>query len=654
MAGNNHLSIFSLQGGLDDTSSQAALENDACTLAENVEFIYSTLGERRAGCVEITLPASFFGLDAITWMYRHIPANNPEEAQLWALAQDLTGVSPAYQLAYKDTTGWHDVTLSDALISTVPNGHAMQAVTLHGKMFLAYKSAVDRLHVWDGTSVRRCGLAEPSAAPTGGNTGTGTLSGTRYYRVRYTVQSGGETILRSEPSAVLTFTPSGTGTGVVVTKPASISEGETHWELEASLDNANFYVLATTAVGTSTVTDSTAFRTGYSEIYTLSDDVGDYTLIPSVKYLAVDEDRLMTASSYEDETLASRVAWTPVWNSPGVGNDERYEYDTDPYLDLDGYEGGGLTSLSRATNGYMYVQKLSHTYKLVRQGQRTNAYQSYPITKAVGAFQNSLVEAIDQAGNPSVYFLDLKQGPYRIGEEGLQWCGRDIQTLWSRMNVNALVPCHGVYDSQAKQVHFWLALDDSDYPNAKIVLHVNKMRNTEEGARRGWVTVPVDDVIAAAHCSELFSTNIEVSAARTRNLKPFIGTESTKILRCGTGTDDNGTDFRAKVRTKPFWPGNLMNHSQIMAATILTKAVDVVGAEITVKAIRDFGLETTQASTSIEAVSTEEHLIKQLDDLAFAELYAVQFEIGDIEVSFTPASWSVDALVLKLTTGQSA
>ena len=654
MATNNPLSIFSLQGGLDDTSSQAALENDACTLAENVEFIYSTLGERRAGCTEITLPASFTGLDAITWVYRHIPANDPEDAQLWALAQDLTGSSPAYQLAYKDTTGWHDVTLPDALIATVPNGHQMQAVTLHGKLFLAYKSAVDRLHVWDGTAFRRCGLAEPAAAPTAADSGSGTIAGTRYYRVRYTVQSGGETILRSEPSAVLTFTPSGTGEDIVVTKPASISEGETHWELEASLDNANFYVFATTAVATTTATDHTAFRTGYASTYTLSEDIGDYTLIPSVKFLAVDEDRLVTASSYEDEALASRVGWTPVLNSPGVGNDERYEYDTDPYLDLDGYEGAGLTSLSRATNGYLYAQKLGHTYKLVRQGQRTNAYLSYPITKAVGAFQGSLVEAIDQAGNPAVYFLDLRQGPYRIGGEGMQWCGRDIQTLWSRVNVNALVPCHGVYDSQSKQVHYWLALDNSDYPNGKIVLHVNKMRNTDEGARRGWVTVPVGDVIAAAHCSEMFSTNIEASAARTRNLKPFIGTASTKILRCGTGTDDNGTDFRGKVRTKPFWPGNLMNHSQIMAATLLTKAVTETGAEITVKAIRDFGIETTQASTSLTATGSEEHLIKQLDDLSFSELYAVQLEIGDIETTFVPSSWGVDALILKLTTGQSA
>lgn len=651
---NNNLSIFSLTGGLDDTSSQAALENDACTLAENVEFIYSTLGERRAGCEEITLPSSFSGLDAITWMYRHIPDNNPEDAQLWALAQDLSGVSPSYQLAYKDTSGWHDVTLSDALIATVPNGHSMQAVTLHGKMFLAYKSAVDRLHVWDGTSVRRCGLAEPATAPTGGNTGSGSLAGTRYYRVRYTRQESGTTILRSEPSAVLTFTPSGTGTGVVVTKPSAINEGETHWELEASLDNVNFYVIATTAVATTTVTDSIDYRIGYARTYDLSEDIGDYTLIPSVRYLAVDEDRLVTAGSYEDETLASRVAWTPVKNSPGVGNDERYEYDSDPYIDLDGYDGGAITSLSRATNGYMYAQKLGHTYKLVRQGQRTRAYVSFPLTKSVGAFQNSIVEAIDQAGNPSVYFLDLRQGPYRIGVEGLQWCGRDIQTLWSRVNVNAIVPCHGVYDSQAKQVHFWLALDGSDYPNGKIILHVNKMRNTDEGARRGWVTVPVGDVIAAAHCSEMFSTNIETTDARTRNLKPFIGTSSTKILRCGTGTDDNGTDFRAKIRTRPFWPGNLINQSQIMAGTILTKAVAEPGAEITVKAIKDFGVESIQTSTSLEAAGSEEHLIKQLDDLSFAELYAVQLEFGDIETVFVPSNWGVDALILKLTTGQSA
>lgn len=648
----SQLPILSLSGGLDDTSAPSELAPNACTLAENVEFIYSTLGERRSGCTAITGPSSFSSLDAVVWMYKHTPSNDPTEVQLWALAQNLTGASPSYQLAYRDATGWHDVTLSDAMDATVPNGHRMSAASLHGKLFLAYNSGVDRLHVWDGTSVRRCGLAEPSA-PTATNSGSGTFAQPRYYRVRYTVQSGGETILRSEPSDVLTFSPSGSGSGAIITKPATISEGETHWELEASLDNANFYVLATTAVGTTTVTDTASFFTGYAA-YDLSEDVGDYTLLPSAKYLSVDEDRLVLAGSWEDASMQSRVWWTPVAGATGVGNDERQELDTDPYLDLDGYDGGELTGISRSTDGYIYATKLSHIYKMVRQGQRTKAYTAFPVTKAIGALYGSLVSAIDQAGNPTLYFLDTKQGPYRYGSEGLQWCGRDIQTLWGTVNVNANVACHGVYDAKKRQLHYWLALDTASYPDSKIVLHVNKMRNTDEGARQGWTTVPSGDGIAAAHCSVMMASNVDSSADRSLVQSPFIGKASHAIHLCGTGTTDNGTSYRAKVRTKPFWPGNLLNQVEILSGVLLVSAESPTDASISVKAIRDFGLETKTVSTVINPTSTEEYVIKQLDDLSFAELYAVQLEIGDLETTFVASDWKANALILKMTTGQTA
>ena len=64
---------------------------------------------------------------------------------------------------------------------------------------------------------------------------------------------------RSEPSESLEFTPAGTATGAIVSKPATISEDETHWELEASLDDVNFYVVGTTDVGTTSTVGPTRF-----------------------------------------------------------------------------------------------------------------------------------------------------------------------------------------------------------------------------------------------------------------------------------------------------------------------------------------------------------------------------------------------------------
>lgn len=632
---------------------------DACRVAENIEFVRSTLGERRLGCEDIEMSAFFSGYDAVVWMFRHTPTNDESEAQLFALAQDLTAPY-AHKFGYRNASGWTEVTLIDTPDFTVPNGHRMSAVSLHGKLFLAYNSSVSRLHVWDGSSVRRVGLAE-SAAPVVSNTGSGSYAGTRYFRVRYTTQVASVTIRRSEPSDATTFNPSGSGSGASVARPALLSEGETHWEVEASLDNANFYRISTQAVGTTSYTDSTAAGTGYATGNTLSEDVGDYTLWPSVRLLSVDEDRLMGAGNWEDEDEESRINWSPVFNNPtGVGNDERLELDTEPSLDLDGYEGGALTALSRGNNGYVYAYKRSHTYRLVRQSRRSNAYTQVCLTKAVGALPGSLVEAIDQAGNPSLYQIDQRQAVYRSGAAGLQWCGRDYTKLWERFNRNALVPCHGVYDSVTRQVHFWLALDDEDYPNAKLIAHVNEMRDSDEGARRGFVTVPVGDVIAAAHCSVMFSDNVDSSDARTLDMVPYIGIEDATdhILRCGVGTDDNGTAYAARVRSKPYMPGGLLQHTEVMAATLLCETIATEGAEISVRAVRDFGVETLTRSTDMaEPDGAEEDVtdvIKPLDSFSLSEGFAFQFEIGDLEDEFTPSEWAVNALVCKTTGGTKA
>src|SRR3990167_2869256 len=271
-----NLSVLSLRGGMNNSDPAIGLPDDQAVLMENVEIVESMLGERRRGTTTVSIPTDISTQDRVTFLYRHLPSDDETLAELWAYA--VTGSTSS--ALNRKTTSWSTVTIDDAASLAGFSQFRWQGASLHGKLFLAYDSTVDRLHVWDGTSLRRAGLAEP-AAPTGADTGSGSFSGTRYYRVRYTEQVSGVTVRRSEPSDSLTFSPSGSGTGVVVTKPAAISEGETHWELEASFDDTNFYVIATTLVETTTVTDSTAYTTGYADTFTLSEDVGDYALIPS-------------------------------------------------------------------------------------------------------------------------------------------------------------------------------------------------------------------------------------------------------------------------------------------------------------------------------------------------------------------------------------
>ncbi len=248
------LNLVTLRGGLNDEDPAIALRDDECVKAENVEFFFSMCGERRGGCTPLDLTSS--GLIAettICHMSQWFPTNSVTSPE-YIFAAATPGVSVS--MARRDTSGiWHVLTPNDAIGVNAPDVYQISAQALDAKDFIAYHSGQDRLHLWDGTNFIRTGLAQPSP-PTAADTGSGNYGGKRYFRVRYVVMNGAIVVRRSEPSISLAFTPSGTGVGARVTKPATISESETHWELEASEDNANFYRIARTVVATTTFDDT--------------------------------------------------------------------------------------------------------------------------------------------------------------------------------------------------------------------------------------------------------------------------------------------------------------------------------------------------------------------------------------------------------------
>lgn len=621
-------SINSLLGGQNDTDPKIALPDDQCVLARNVEFVNSMLGDRRRGTSAITLPSSLSGQDRITFLHEHVPGTDFTASELWALG--VTGTS-TYQLARK-TTSWSDATITaDTPLLTGFAPYQWQAVSLHGKLFIAFDSDVNRLHVVTAgsTTVRRTGLAAPAAAPTATDSGSGTFSGTRYYRVREAELSGSTVLRRGEPSAVLTKAPSGSGTGFTVTKPTDTSEGATHWELEASLDNANFYRIARTVVGTTTYDDTTDVVAGYAQTFPLSEDIEDYTLLPSARYLVADEDRLVYGGCYEDTSRSSEVGWTPVNNADGVGNDERIELDTDPSVNLDGLEGGPLTGLASASMGEIFAFKFGRVYKLVRQGVRAHAYDPICLTKAIGALHGSVVVGLDQMGRPCVYFLDPSVGPYRAGVGGLKRCGMDLFTTWETLNIDATkVVCSGVYYPATQQVIWNIAVSGSNTPNLSLVLHTTNSRETEDGVRKGYATWDGTRSKGLTMC--LFASNIEAGTARSLTRVPFIGTEGLGLAhRCDTGSDDNGTAYAARIVTKPYTLKSILYRFGVAAGALLAKAV--AGSKITVKVVRDFGLETpcTVDSVSLAATASETDVIKVLDNLVGSEMSVAQFELLD-------------------------
>ena len=635
---------------MNNSDPAIALPEDQCILAENVEWIDSMLGERRKGTSAITLPAGLSARDRITFLYRHLPTSDETAAELWALG--VSGTTTA--VLAKKTTSWTTITIGDTATLTGFTQYRWQAVSIHGKLFLAYDSDQDRIHIFDTrtstTALRRVGLKAPTAAPTGADSGgAGTYASTRYFRVRYTIQVAGETILRSEPSSVLTHTPGGANASVTITKPSTVSENETHWELEASTDNATFYRIATTAVGTATYVDSTVFATGYSS-GTLSEDTGDYTLIPSARYLTADDDRLIWAGSWEDDDLAARVGWTPVFGADGVGNDERFETDTDPFKDLDTYEGGPITGLSEPMFGGIWVFKQHAIYKLTRTGLRTNAYDSDKYTDSLGAVHGSVLSGLDEAGAPCIYFLDHEQGPCRIGEGGIKRCGEDIRTTWSTLSVdgNAVV-CSSLYYPIKKQVYWNIAVSSGNTPTKRLVLHVDKSRPYADGVRRGWAIWTGNIAKALTMC--LFADNIETNAARSLKLVPFIGLEGLSLVHlCDTGTTDNSVAYTATIRTKPYWLKSILQKFLVHAAGLIAKAV--ASSQVTLKCIRDFEAETTTTITdiSLAAAGTETNIIKILDELEGSEMSVVQFEFTD--PTTVSAQWQLNQLVVNEEPGQ--
>ena len=660
------------------------MEKDACPIADNVEFFYSTLGERRAGC-EATIQHFDMvdnpDLEAAVWMHWHTPDEDPTHDELWVLTVEATNVPVMYRWAatgwlYRfSSTGWSIVTWSsddDTPDVSGSYGTQIYGQSLNGKLYLAFKSVtgLDRLHVWDGRTIRRVGLKTFAAAPTAADDGgVGTYAATlRYYRTRSVeIDAADDTTVRrrSEPSASVSFTPNGNDTGVVVTRPTLIDEGETHWEVEVSLDDATFYRLSRVARETATYTDSAATTT-YAD-NTQSDAVGSYLLIPSAKFLATDAGRLMIGGSWETPDDSDAIQWTPQKNDPLPAADERLDDAASPRVDLDTFEGGEMSGLAKNTNGNIVATKREHIYRLARTGQLVGAYEVLPaLSKSIGAYPRSLVEAVDEGGRPALYFLDPESGPSRYGVDGIQGCSANLRTLWRRINKSAIVPCHGVYYADKLQIHYWLALDSSNYPNVKIILQTNQVcADAVSGAQYGWSTAGflAENRIAVARCSTMFHSNIELPS-RDLSVVPFIGkavwtvlgSDVTEVIqRCDVGTTDadstgdTDSDYLAKIRTRPFFLTGILNHHEVLNAAIL--GIANTSVKVTIRG--DFGKTgaTDTVTADFTAVGSETHVIDILDDLEIAELSAVDIQFED---ATSVSQWQLFQFAMKVGPGQSA
>lgn len=714
------IAINSLRGGLNDTDPPNLLKDDECTTANNVEFFWSALGERRYGCDPLDLTGSgILDEDRVVHISQWYPDNDVTSPEFWGI-----GLTPATSVTFsrRNSGTWSDVVPIIAMdLTSGADVYKVSSQSLNGKKFFTYPSAEDRMFVWDGTSLRPTGVAQPDA-PVVTDEGSGTYNTVRYFRIRYTIENvDDQVVARSEPSDSVQFYPSGTGAGARITRPALLGQGETNWEIEASEDDAFFYRIATKPIATLFYDDETSvanamptvpptvtqplgyilisnaaaainitgvvsngtysdgvsfplrgwvmytgagayvpqadlgahspllagdlmfaspdvanaleaaagFGTSYSDLGPLSEDIGTYLLQPAAKFLAVDGDRLILAGHYTDPTLQSTVWWTPVSNDPGAGNDERLPLFVNNSLPMDNYAGGPITGIISAASGSWYVFKNAGIYKMTRTGDVNRAYVAITISTSRGAIEGSIFAGMDANGSPCVYFLDPLVGPSVIGPGGVQAI-KGVRRTWNRVNLNATIVSHGVYYPYKRQAHWWLALEDSNYPNFKLVSQVSEHQQAPDGGIiRGWSTA--DGRISEAFCSAILTELVTINGITALRDRPFIGLDDPDFIqRCDqeTDTEDAGVAFVADLITSPFFTAGLLSNWGVMTGALLASAN--TGTTMKVYLIRNFGIEETNGyPVELSPKGAEPYVIRQMNSLTLSEAVAIQFRFTD-------------------------
>lgn len=637
MASRDALIILSdLTGGRNGTDPPHAMPENQCVEALNVDWYQTTFARKRGGAAAFTITGVTFA-GVISTALTHTPAADDSKRELW-----LIDATPTVGRTSASTT-FSSPTLKDAISGTTQTIHG---ASLNGKLFLSYDSAVDRLHVWDTSTVRRVGMATP-AAPTAADTGSGSYAATaRNYKVCYIEKSGSDIIRRSEPSALVAFTPSGSGTAARVTKPAAVSEGETHWELYGAAD-AIYVLLATTVVGTTTVDDSTAPASYLGDAI----PVASANVVPvSWKYLVSDGNRLLGAGSWETGNKNNRVWFTPVLGSSDVGDDERIPNTTSQknFIDIDENDGDVITGFGPALSGQVLVFKRRSTWALVTTGISTAPFRRFSVSGSIGCIaQKSVLVAPDENGDAAVYWMSAK-GPYRLGTSGLQFMGRDNEDVWLTMNLDATtVICHGVSFVDKHQVWWWLSTGANNDPDTLMVFDTELGRLDELGfVRGGWSKF--DGNLASARCSVAYASSIAASAP-TRSV-PCLGQHgaAARFWHADTGTADAGTAFKATVKTGLVIPWGLGRNGAVSESHLLAKAS--AGVTITQTIDRDYGLQTRTSTALLTAAGSETRVQKQFEGSSMADAGVVQFQVGD--ASAASNTWQLDALIVPATAKQ--
>lgn len=583
--------------------------------AENVQLVAGSLGKRRASTAAVSLtsgPAA-----PINYLSVHAYVTSGAIAkQLWAFTSTPTAHS-------WDGSSW----TSQSLIDTAAAGTNVQAVTLNNKHFIAYDSASNRLHCYDGTSIRRVGILKPAAAPTTTDTGAGSGAATqRRYRVQFLIISGSDIVAASELSdASNAMAPAGAYT-VRVTKPTT-PDSATHWRVYAisgTTDTYDLYKLISgnIAVGTTTYDDSTA-PASYSG--DAPSALGLNIPPPSWRYMVVDSEknRILGAGAYETSASTgettpkySRVWFTRPLGSSDIGDDESIPNTADfkNWIDVGENDGDVILGLG-FIRGVVYVFKHEHIYALYATGNLLEPYRAERIASGIGlnvsGFGSSII-AVDDA----LYFPTWA-GAYRLNPiSGLEPIGYDIDGGTGGGPFFA----HGVFDLVLRQI-VWIELNN---PNIYVYKPELAVR-TAEGWRGGWAkwTLATFQVPRALAMFPLSGNGLNKQTLIVGGTNTLSDAKLESFS--GTSGSDAGGAFTCAVTS----PALVVQDgaAKFSAEAPILEAVAESDSTPTVRYSIDYGRDDRDATAPALSDGSAAHVAVKVEGLAASDAQALQVKV---------------------------
>lgn len=641
------------RNGVDSPLGPAFAANQV-TDAVNGDWYHTSGFRKRNGSSNLDTQSIFS--NKVSWMGRHVPTTKEADAELWAIDDSA---SPPGIARLDNSTTWSGP--SSIIAPTIgSNTWEFTSASLNGKFFFAFPQADNRHHVYDPTGdiLRACGLDIGADNGTTGNTGSGSYAATiRYYRRRFAI---GTRVL-SEPTTAGAFTPSGSGSGVSVTRGTPPTNAD-FWYVEASTDGVTFYVISSSiAIGTTTYTDSAAPST-YSTVGFLSPLTGTFTLQMPYRFIATDQNRQIGFGSYRASDPQHRVEFSAIVGTVQMYGssttncaEERVNTNFQYYVDLDENDSGVPTGLVGPVWGNFYPFKSRQMWELAPTGSTDEPYRRTAITKELGCVgPHAACRGEDANGNPCLYFMSHR-GVYRYSPSGLQYIGRGIEDLiigpTSVMNMAATkVIAHMVYHQDRRQLWVWFATGASNDPDTLCVFDVRA-----NGGNGGWFRVTGQ--MASARCSVMFASSI--GATMGFSLVPYIGLSTTnnRIVKCDDTAvnQDSGVSYQASLTTKPIEAatrspigspgGSLAPGHNITVGDLMILAPAATGVTLTATVTPDFGAQPAQTGTALlTAAGSETRVSRRMDGSALSGAQFMQVTIGDAAAANN--NWSFDRLIV--------